>query len=487
MRMVGFNSHTGAAKATRAGADIRVPSALVAVAAVATGILTAYLNASMSALILLVSAGLIVAPLGWRIAVGGRDRWLEPVVWAGLTMFGMYVVRPAALLGFDRFERYGFDLTANFEKVLLLTLTGAISLYLGYFLFSGIKVAKLVPPPPDKLDPSTTLVMSSAFALAGFALFAIAAIQTGAPILNSMVSGFRVDFRATTGYLYMAPTMALPAALLIFRTGSELGSRAIKAAGVSIAVIVALILAPAGNRFATILFITPFLIYVMLRNDWRPKAIPLLSVILIALTFVAATERFAPGKYGPSAVAGAMKATLGSPATSIEKFVTGPTIEMFDGLLIEQQLVPSILPHKPFSSITTTIGQPVPRLLWPSKPYAAEAVMNEAAFGARGVRAGDASVAYSPIGGFYYDSGWIGVVIGMAGIGWTLKVLWQYFRLHRSNDVVHVFFSISLPLVIVLMRGNIPDTLARAAFFLFPLLTISWLSRVKPGRARLPN
>lgn len=464
----------------RTSSSLSIWSIASAVVAVAIGFAIVQMNVSVPVIILCISATVIVTPVIRRVAVGGPSGWLEPVVWAGATMVVIYVMRPAALLIFDQMGRFGYDLEPNFNKVLILTLVGAASLYFGYFALGGARLVQRIPRPSDQLDQTTVLLLSYGTIALGFALFAIGAIRSGTPVAEGMVHGFRIDPEQSSAYFYLAPMMALPAALLIYRTGSTTGSRGLKMSAWLIAVPIAAILAPAGSRFTTLYFVAPFFIYVMLRDNWRLRLIPFAATSLLVLSFVMATQDFQPGEQTVGSVASGTRSAFESPRDTFESLLTGPTTAEFDALIIEQELVPSALPFSPGNTITSTLAQPIPRLLWPNKPYPADSHINAVAF--RHLTAGQSRMgeAFSPIGGFWYDSGWFGVVIGMALLGWALRMLWRYFALHRNNDIVRILYSISLPLIVVLMRGNIPDTLGRTVFFVIPLLVIVWLAGVAP-------
>jgi hypothetical protein len=93
---------------------------------------------------------------------------------------------------------------------------------------------------------------------------------------------------------------------------------------------------------------------------------------------------------------------------------------------------------------------------------------------------GAATVAHSVVGNFYYDSAMIGVALGMLAVGAGLRLLYAYYLADRDNDQVRVVYASTLPLVIVLFRGNLPDTLARALFTVAPLLIVFVASGVRP-------
>ena len=124
----------------------------------------------------------------------------------------------------------------------------------------------------------------------------------------------------------------------------------------------------------------------------------------------------------------------------------------------------------PLSSLTSLLFHPIPRELLPDKPSPVDGQVNTLLF--PDLQPGQASVAHSVVGNFYYDSGMVGVALGMLAVGAGLRLLYAYYRAHPDNDQVRLVYASSLPLVIVLFRGNLPDTFARSLFTVVPLIIV---------------
>jgi hypothetical protein len=162
---------------------------------------------------------------------------------------------------------------------------------------------------------------------------------------------------------------------------------------------------------------------------------------------------------------------VSDPGRQAEALILGADNEMFDSLASEVRIVPAILPFQHGATISDVAVRSVPRPFWPAKPLESnDAVVN--ALWPVHYAATRASPAFSILGPLYADSGWITVVAGMLIIGVALATLRQYFEAHRRALPANMVYAISLPLVVVLLRGTLPDTLSYVLFTIVPLLVL---------------
>jgi hypothetical protein len=453
--------------------------------AVAIGVVIALAEPSNVALLLTGVAIVTIAPAVARYR--SEHTMLDPLIWGSLTLAVMFVVRPLALVLYQQTSYKGFDLTAQFDQVLVMATVGALAFAVGYRANVGRRFARIVPVVPDDSDDNSVILFAVGVCFVAMLAYAEAAISIGVSPTAVFSTGFVQNPNQSSAYLYLAPYMPVPAALLLFRTGLRRKQVSVVVASLLVVVVMVNIIASSGKRFWTLLFLSAFVLYPILRFRWR---VPLrfgIPAVLVMLIFVQATQdrragdnRRAVKSTEPSITSSLIETTI-HPARSVKALLLGPTIEMFDADDLEFQYVPQTLGYHPFSAIENLVAAPIPRQLWPSKPFNSDGILDKTFFGEHGVTSSSASVAFSVLGGFYYDSGLIGVALGMLFIGTLLRVLYEYFTTHRDNEFVIVMYSLALPIIPILMRGNLADTFSRALFIFAPVPIVALCARRTRG------
>jgi hypothetical protein len=217
-------------------------------------------------------------------------------------------------------------------------------------------------------------------------------------------------------------------------------------------------------------------VYPMLRRGWRP-GVPLALLIMIPTLLLVVSMRDLGPSAGNLSLADTLQQSASHPAEAWKQLILGPDTEMFSGLAVEMQVVPTQLGFRPGYTAYELATHLIPRSLWSDKPFASDGLIDNYLYGHLGVRASDGSAAYSVLGTFYFDSGFFGVGLGMALIGFLLGVLWHYLRVNSENDMVRLLYATALPATVVLMRGTPSDTVARLLFVTAPVPLVALLAR----------
>jgi hypothetical protein len=412
----------------------------------------------------------LVLPIAVQ-AVSGKFDIFDPLVWAAAALATMFVVRPIALNAYGAFAyRNRFDLQPLIARTLTVALVGSLGLILGYFCPLGSRLARRLHPSPDASRPDRVLIYS--VGLAVLAVIGYASFAAGAGVSTRGLANGGLEGRGTsTAYLYYAPFLLIPVALLLTRSGWACGSRGLRAIGAACVLPLMNSLTSAGQRLWIFVIISAFTVYHYLRRGTRPHLAAVLTVVVIGLIAIVSLRDVAFGVTSSSLTA-SFHRTLEAPGGAIRTLLTGEDTEMLNGLALEVQAVPDEIPFRPGYASETFVSQPIPRLLWPNKPRQAEDLLNERFFGGQGYRAGNPGVAYSVLGDLYFDSGFLGVTLGMTAIGILLRALFEYFQRYSHNDAVCLVYAATLPFVVVLMRGNLQDTFARILFVVLPILLV---------------
>lgn len=423
---------------------------------------------------------LIPVPVLYRISQRRFDVF-EPINFFVLGLFVLFLVRPLVELshpGARQFEAYSD--APGFEKALLIALVGVAGLYIGYALSYGRVLGQRIPRVPTAWSPTTLGVLVFSLVMVGALLFAAFAAQVGQG-LDSTVSYFKgrsTEVRTlgqSSAYFYYGPYLVVPATfLLLLGRQSQRRGRWLLGAAIT-GVLALLITVPRGDRTFVLAFLLPLLVLPYLRSGRRPKVRNLLLLIVIVIPAITVLGEVRNVSSRDN-VSGRVATAFSRPDRSLLEFMLGQDTSMFTVLSLTAEVVPARLDHAPGRVISATLASPVPGLLWPAKPIQGDQVVYNVLFPdqAEVTRSGNAS---GFLGGFYYDGGLIGVLLYAALMGLVSRALWEWWRTHaQGNPGVHLVFAAALPFIIVLQRGNVSDTLARATFFVLPICVVLWLA-----------
>jgi hypothetical protein len=314
----------------------------------------------------------------------------------------------------------------------------------------------------------------------GFLLFLGYIVQIGgftaaAPALTGRTIGDPRS-QASSAYLYFGPFLSIPAALILWETGRLTRSSVPRFLAILAAIEVAAVTLPRGDRIwlSELLFSIASFYYLSARR--RPSW---LRVFAAVLAFVMLSQILLHTRV--SRTRGRLSNTVGAvvslPGKTMRDFVLGPDLSMFSVMAIEADLTPSVARHHPGSTLASLFTGPIPGFVWHDKPQSADVQLYTALFPQQ-ADITPAGTSPSLFGGLYFDSGFIGVVLGALIVGWLVRCVWEYARLRPDNATVNMGYAAVLPLLVVFLRGNPTDLLARATYVVLPVAIFGWwLSR----------
>lgn len=420
---------------------------------------------------------IIPAPIVIRIA---QRRWdpFEPIVPISVGLFFLFVLRPLAHLAYGDMLYRGFDITPGFNGALTIGLVGTVAVYAGYAATRGT-AARRLRPLPDRWDPTTAGAVSVGLLAVGLLLYAGFALQAGGvSALGAFLQG-RSPADATllansSAYLYSGAYLAIPATLLLLESRSQRRSIFLLVAAALTGFVALAITAPRGDRSWLMPLALGVIMLPYLRRGTRPRPLTLAIAGLISLVLIVFFVDF---RTTVDRNAGASQVLVQS-ATGLggdwKKFILGPDTEMFSVVSLLYERTPQRLPHDPGITVTSLLAAPVPRQWWSDKPFSADYYIfsNILPFEAAHTRAGTSP---SMFGGFFYDSGFVGLALYGFLIGAAVRTLFEYFRAYRWSSGVRLFYAASFPLVILLLRGNLTDMFPRALYLVAPLVFALWV------------
>lgn len=405
----------------------------------------------------------------------------EPIVLTSLGFSIMFGLRPLALLAAGQVGAFQsrFNLLESFAPTVFVGLVGYVAAVGGMTLAN--QRTRLSPrrsvsrQDGNFLDLGTMETAAAVLLALSLVGFAYAGAARGLSGFNAAIT--QADFNSDAGgsaYIYFLPFLAIPSLLLNVHVLRHRQSIAACVLAVTSGGILIVSLLPSGHRLWLLVAIGTFASYHYLSQGRSPKwrlVIPATVVSLIVLpplAFLEAGERNDP----LSVLAESMQDPTGSLRTGL----LGPSVEMFDSLAVQLQIQPDLVAYEPGSSLLSLMAQPIPRAVWPSKPFWAEDKLNSYLFpGARGD--GKAGLAFSVVGGFYYDSGLAGVVLGLGLFGLLWQFFWVRLKLSDFSQSMVLIYAAAYPLLGVMLRGNIQSGVARALFVVAPVVFVTWLAR----------
>jgi hypothetical protein len=443
---------------------------------------------ALDSLLIFVSAAVLALPLASRAQSGTFDIF-EVYVPAAAALAIMFVVRPAADLITSEISFRGYDVGPGFTATLVITTLACGFFAAGYEFWRARWKPAPVPRAVSGIPSTRTdnrIVIAPGWVLALTAVSVIALVyvahKNGFNPLTGWLggghSGYEPSDQEATAYIYLLPFVGIPATLLWFVRYAQTRNVGSLVAGTALTGVMLLATLPGGRRLWAMLLLLPLIIFFYVRHHHRPRVRWVLCFAVLLTSLLPFLGELQPRG---SSVEPAVAHSPTSPIASMGYFLTGPDTGMFDALVLERQVVPRITGFHPASSLESVATQAVPRSWWPQKPYRWDAELNQYLFA--NFRIGKSGTAFSLIGGLYYDAGPAGVIAGMIALGALLAAVDRRLRLQPTTPLGQATFAMVAPLVVVLLRGDLADTLSRAFFVLLPLLIAATVSRQRAPRS----
>lgn len=429
----------------------------------------------------------LMVPMGLRYMRRRLDLF-EPLVLATIALGVMFVGRPLADLATHETMHLGYPVMITFDKALTVVLTGLVAFQFGYHAPFTHRWARRLPSPPA-FRPQRAILAAWLFFGLGALLFGVFLIQGGGvELLLRLLRGrsglHNSIYLSSTGYFYNGILLWSASALIFFALAVALRRRVNLLWFFIVALPFIGFYASMGTRsnLLPLAIAIPTFWYLWRRR--RPSAITLIVAALVGIALLGALRETRTANTAARENAGEVVASaLASPITQFGEILTGADAEMFDSLANELLIVPQQIGYHPGGTLADLFIRAVPRLLWPDKPLETNDVIVNALWPEHYSQS-QAAPAFSIMGPFYLDSSYFGVALGMFLIGAVLATSWQwYLRYHYDLNAL-LIYSMSLPFVVILMRGTVPDTLSRMLFTVIPLILTMWLSRLR-WRARI--
>lgn len=431
----------------------------------------------------------LIVPMGLRLIQGRLDLF-EPLVLGNIALGVMFIGRPLADLAMGRTTHLGYSITTTFDQALVVVLVGIVVFQLGYFSPFASSFARYLPS-PARFRPRRASQFAWIFFLLGGLLFGLFLAKGGGlgllfTLLKGRGPGNNEIFLNSTGYFYNGITVWMASALIFFALATVFKRHKYYLFFGVMALPILIFYGARGTRSVMLPLILAVPAFWYLYRRRRPSTRTLLIVAIVGIVLIGWQReiRTVAARSRGDADAVLIKA-LSSPLKQFGEILNGADDEMFDSITNELLVVPDKIGYRPGGLFTEVFVRMVPRPLWPDKPLGLnDTVVNT--LWPKHFASSRASAAFSVLGPFYFDSGYVGVALGMFMIGIALSGIWKWFRYYSENLNAMLIYSMSLPFVVILMRGTIPGTLSRMLFIVIPLVLAMWFSRFR-FRPRVEN
>lgn len=410
----------------------------------------------------------VLIPLFLRAASNSLDLF-EPIVPASVSLLTMFVARPIADQITQNHVALGYDISGTFDEALVVAFLGCLSITVGYLWGLGPLLKRIMPTFRDQMSPGGATTFAAICTVVGLGLFAVfLASNGGLSFLRVLLSGRSEQvsqaFRHTTGILYCAIYLLLPASFVLLMAWLKFRRKYLLTSGVVLGLLTLGYSAALGNRSDMLPTAVGAAAIFYLSRGTRPKLKNCVALCLLFLILSSALREF---RDADSAASG--KSFMDNPLESVMKTFTKNDDEMFDTIANILTVVPQQLPYQPLGLVTDLSSRVLPRSLYPDKPLEVTDQFIVKLWPWH-YRLSRASAASSVFGEFYLYAGLAGVVLGNFLIGSLFSGVWRWYRANRTNSNVILLYAFVPALVVVLLRGTIPDTLTRMVYYFFPLL-----------------
>ena len=399
----------------------------------------------------------------------------EPIQIVALTFIILYALRPASelIFGLNYFDAQ--PTRAGFNGAALISAVGMLSLYIGYALRAGERVAVRVPSAPSSWDPERSVRFGIWVLVFCALLTAMFAATVGPSTLFHFYVGGRTNtdfqtFLTVSGYVGLGPYLTIPAAVIFgfafarLRTFKTLALFLFSLGGAMFFTF------PRGDRTYILALVLPLLVFPYLRKNRRPGGAPVLAALLVAIlamNVLLSTRHQGSGQSLGKTAVGAVTHI----GTQLKDFATGVDLGEFSVLELEREAYAAKvnpLTFHPFQTVISALGYPLPRKLVGTKPKAAGQWVVDRLFP---TNTGNRS-SFNPamFGDFYSDWGWVTIILYDIAIGIVVRFMWEYFRRHATSEGVQIVFAATLPVLVIMVRNSVVDAFARSLFLSGPLL-----------------
>lgn len=458
--------------------------------AILLGFAITSLKISIEALLVLATALVVAAPVVRRFVEGTFDLF-EPMTAFFLVYMVIFVIRPAYMFANDadyfQIANEVAYIGDSMVKMQVGALLGAVGFVFAYEFGPGVALGSVIS--------SRRSVGARRIALGGLALLVLGFLGTlmyvsAVPggfqtILAGRTASLNQSVSATSGYLFFAPTLLVPASLLLMVAWLKSKRLSHLVLALVAAAMLVAVRGPVGGRITLLPLFGGAIVFLYLWRGSRPKLSTIAIFLVVGMflwTLIGEVRnqdtRTAEGTRGVAS------RLIDSPSDLLEPITKGQDAAMAPGLAAGMTVIPSQIPYFRGTGILGDVAvRGIPRSVWPNKPLPPREQLINVLWGggyAKNIANPEPSVLFS----WYAELGLIGIVLGMALFGTLFRAAWQYLNRYRSNVLVVLTYSIFLASVPIILREGVTDSVVKVGFTVFPVIAVACLGVRKVRASR---
>lgn len=423
----------------------------------------------------------------------------EPIAIISLVLFLLFAVRPAAELHYDIIRYFNMDIRPGFAGAAMICLVATTCLYIGYASGAGAKAARSIRPLPEAWDARRSVRFAIRLLIVCAMLTGIFALTVGpGTLLKFYLGRTNTDYKTfltVSGYVGLGPYLTIPASFILLYAWGQLRTIGVGILAVATLAIAFYVTVPRGDRTYILAITLPLLVAYYLRRGTRPSGLASLAAVFVAVLgmnlFLAIRH---VDRRANNGVVNSITETLTHPSAEIEEFIKGVDMSEFSVIELEYQATSreqNELEFHPGATVVSALGYWIPRKIYKNKPKAAGEYVAQYLFPIRPSAVGPAKRASfnaAMFGDLWADYGYVSIILGCALVGFAARTFWEYFLLYSRSEGLQIVYAATLPLLIIMLRNNMIDAIARSLFQVAPLvLCLIVCSRARTHRrARKP-
>lgn len=399
---------------------------------------------------------------------------LDPA-WLGLVTFStLFVLRPAYDLYHGRFFWVSVDISDVYTMLLVAIVLAALGFFAGILGPASGAIAARIARPPQMFVLDRMLVLGYVFLGLGIllhlahvylvtgnlaTLFARreSVIKTGTNV-PLLVEGAMIVLPALLVFLHVYRTLPLASMPGILVCGGIVIASAIN-----------------GDRRYAIVIMAGAVVFYYLSHGRSPRMLTLVAVGLIVFLGLIGPVELTRGNDRTYSEAIALE--FQNPTRVAEELLlisqSTSQYSAFGLVLQDMQRPESAGWRYGVSTLTETVLQPIPRILWASKPPAIRQLTIQTRFGFEQGRCVSLCPTFSSMAPFYSDFGFIGIMAGFFFLGVIIRIPWAYFQLHKDNFLAHAAAASFALVPLFGLWGSLGSVTVSLIVYIIPLVVVS--------------